>query len=71
MMVGDLLKQRVLGTVALYRVVKIRWGTVTVETVQVPGLAPGQRIRLTKQSAQRLTVVTRNEARQILYGESE
>jgi hypothetical protein len=63
---GYLLRHRVLGEKAVYRVLEARGQTVDVEAVAVPGLTPGTRVRLTAEvaTAMRARNAHANEARQ-------
>jgi hypothetical protein len=48
--VGDLYQRELLQSRAVYRVVAVEDDHVQVEAVDVPGLAPGHSIRLTRDS---------------------
>jgi hypothetical protein len=49
--IGSVLRQRVLGETAVYRVLGARGQIVEAEAVAVPGLRPGMRLRLTAAAA--------------------
>jgi hypothetical protein len=51
---GSLLRRRLLGTDAVYRVLEDGDVTVLVEVVQAPGLAPGFQMRVTAADARAL-----------------
>jgi hypothetical protein len=54
---GELRRQEVLGTEAVYRIVDVQGELVEVEVVRAPGLAPGRRLRLTADAVQRMQLI--------------
>lgn len=62
---GQLLRRRVLGSDAVYRVVGENDRGVEVEVIDVPGLDPGSRFTLAKKDAVSMEVLDAAEARSL------
>ncbi len=60
--VGQLRRQVLLGSEAVYRVCELTDSSVTVEVVRSPGLAPGRRFVFTREAVQRMAVADVDEA---------
>jgi hypothetical protein len=56
------LRQRMLGSVALYRVINDDGATVTAEVLSAPGLAPGTHLRFTGPAARAMEQLELSEA---------
>lgn len=65
---GSVLRQRVLGEAAIYRVLRAHGSLVDAEAVAVPGLRPGTRLRLTAAAASAMHVAPAAERDRIREG---
>ena len=59
--VGEFRRQVRLGTEAIYRVVRWDCRVAEVEVIHAPGLAAGQRIRLTREAVALMAVMSDEE----------
>jgi hypothetical protein len=59
--IGQLRRQVVLGTEAVYRVVGLTARSVQVEVVRAPGLTPGDRYMFTRAAVLRMDVLDLDE----------
>lgn len=59
---GEVLRQRMLGSVALYRVIGDDGVIVTAEVLSAPGLTPGTHLRFTGRAARAMEQLDLSEA---------
>jgi hypothetical protein len=55
---GQLRRHRALGRTSDYRVMRVEGPIVVMEAVDVPGLAPGDTVRLTREVVDAMEIVT-------------